>query len=456
MPPGAEAVRSPLSGTHRWRPLWVGSPAELRAIRRALVERAGVLRRTPAERATALGDVCRRWADPSNAFRVAILRSLVEEGGFAPRTAAAGLDASLRAWTPSSWTELARRELNGRPARPIGVVPMVLGSALPGPNVLSPFFALLAGGAALVRPGRHVPRLPALALASLAAIDPDLAACAAVVRWPRERADLTRTLFEGAPVASATGSDEAVGAIRSLLAPGTRLLAHPHRVSFAYVGASAAADLPRAGETARLLARDIALHDQLGCLSPVGVLVEQGTPGAPAVIAGALARELARLEREWPRSTPSPAEALAIRSFHDVLALPANDGFALPGNGSEWGAPLGTEGDGLRRGARVAAGEGLAWVVGLLSATEPVPAPPLFRCVWVGAVGPGSEPVHRLEAWRAATAAIGFRGSLEELARARRLARELSARRVCALGRMQSPPLWWRPDGIHPVRDLLR
>jgi hypothetical protein len=434
----ASATRGPRGGARadpaRARPLAPTTADEVRTIRATLAERLGGELRSLDQRVEAVGEAVRRWRDPQDAGRRAILKSLVEEAGFAPATAAAGLDAALVAWSPRAWRELARRELGGEQegaAPRQAVVPHLLGSALPGPGLLPLLLTLVAGGAPLARAGRHAPSLPAAALASLAAVDPVLAARGAACVWPRSRTDLTRALFEGARVATATGGEAAIRALRTLIGPGTRLLEHPHRASFVWVGASAAA--PAAGAaTARRIARDVALHDQLGCLSPVGVLVEDAQAPELTRFAAELAAALAERQRTWPRSMPPPEAALAVRSFHDHFAL---SGAAAQG--------------------RLYAGEDLAWIVAVLGAERPPPTSPLYRCVWLRAARDASDASRLLMAWRGVTAAVGFRGTASERRLAAALARDLGASRLCAAGRMQSPPLAWPQDGASPLRDLL-
>jgi hypothetical protein len=421
-------------------PIEISAVEEIARLRRDLLERARAWRISPAERALALVDVCRRWREPDDPGRRALLASLIHEGGYAPSTAEAGLDASLRRWGPGAWRSLAARlpdsEGRGGDAREgveVGVVPHVLGSALPGPNLLPILFTLLAGGAPLVRVGRHVPTLPAAALASLARVEPRLASRAAVCRWPRERAELTRALFAGARVGSATGSDGATTAVASLIETGTRLLAHPHRVSFAYLGAAATASPEGRRLAARRLAVDVSLHDQQGCLSPVGVLMEGRAAAAPLELAESLAEALAERERLWPSGERDVAGALAVRSFHDEIALRAARG----------------------GGTRVFSGERLSWVVAAIGGGGVPSRAPLHRCVWVRGVRGPSEALGLLGRWRGATAALGVAGDAPLRNRARALARALGATRVVPLGRMQSPTLAWRQDDLHPLLDLL-
>jgi hypothetical protein len=438
---------------------------EVQVLKRQLARAAGRLRRSLPERVRVLGKASRRWMDPDDPFRQAALACLVDEAGYPAPTAAAGLDATFEPWTPEAWKKLVESELGAlREDSPAGssaararagspshaatpkeqdVVVHVLGSALPAPNILPLWLALLLGRPTLARVGRHLPSLPGLALATISALDPELASLGGTCRWPRSRQDLTVALFEGADIGSATGGNEAVGAIRAALGPGTRLLCHPYRASVAYVGKSVIGSEASAGEAAVRLSRDVALHDQQGCLSPVGVLVECATTEQAGWFASLLAKALDARQREWPRSQLTPDAALAVRSFHDWFAV---------GSGAF---------DRQSRPRTVWAGQDLSWVVGICAPGDPPPPSALFRCLWIGTLaepngnGGAVGATAVLRRLRGTTAAIGFQGNREERKRARALARSLGASRCCALGSMQSPPLTWRQDGFHPLRSLL-
>jgi hypothetical protein len=406
----------------------VRSVAELRALRRELEERARGAPPPLERRLEVLAEVSARWRERSDPFRRLAVRGLVLETGVSAPSAEAGLDATLAAWTPRAWSALARRELAGRPGARAGVVPHVLGGALPGPNLLPLFLTLLAGGAPLARAGRRAPSLAALGLASVAAVDPDLGSRGAVCRWPREREDLLRALFAGAAVGSVTGGDAAVGAVRARVPRGTRLLVHPARTSVAAAGAAALAG-SGVRRAARRIARDVTLHDQAGCLSPVGVLVLGPGVAAADALAASLAAELDRAERRRPRLRPDAAEAAALRAFHDA--------FAAAGRG------------------RVHAGEGLAWIVGRLGPGEPPPPSPLLRSVWVLPVRDRAAAERALAPWRGRLAGLGVHGTAAERRTLRELGRALGARWLPRAGRLQSPPLAWRADGVRPLADLL-
>ncbi|HEY7530368.1 MAG TPA: acyl-CoA reductase [Gemmatimonadota bacterium] len=406
----------------------IRSVCELRALKGALGERLRSGAPPLARRVEVLAEVSARWRRRRDPFRLLAVARLGSEAGLSPASAEAGLDATLVAWTPRAWRTLAEREVAGGGAPP-GVVPHVLAGALPGPALLPLFFTLLAGGAPMARAGRRAPSLPALGLASVAAVDPELGARGAVCRWPRGRADLLAALFEDAAVGSATGGDAAVAAVRAHVPTGVRLLAHPSRTSVAAVAAGALARDRDVGGAARRLARDVTLHDQAGCLSPVGVLVVGGGASAAERLAAALARELERTERRRPRLRPDPDEAAALRAFHDS--------FAAAG----------------RR--RVHAGEGLAWVVGRLAPGERPPASPLLRSVWVLPVPDAAGAERALAAWRGRLAGFGVLGTPSERSALRAVGRALGASWLPRAGRLQSPPLAWRADGIRPVADLL-
>lgn len=96
----------------------------------------------------------------------------------------------------------------------------------------------------------------------------------------------------------AMGSDETIAALRSSLPARTRFVGFGHRFSVAWLTQTASADG---------IARDIAMHDTRGCMSPVAVF----TPDA-RIMAEALDRALTEIS--WPRGDLAPAEGARIRT----------------------------------------------------------------------------------------------------------------------------------------------
>jgi hypothetical protein len=196
------------------------------------------------------------------------------------------------------------------------------------------------------------------------------------------------------------------------------------------VGPEAAASPSARGDAARELARDVAHWDQLGCLSPVAAWVT-GAPGQVDAFAADLAAALAELAETMPRGAVAPEAAARIhheRSSAELraaagqrVALHAGAGFTVIREATAEHRPAP-----LHRFVRVHPADGVA---GLLAALAP------------------------LARHLAAVGVAGFGGGLADLAG--RLA-ALGASRVCALGRMQSPPVAWRHDNRPVLVPLAR
>ena len=117
---------------------------------------------------------------------------------------------------------------------------------------------------------------------------------------PLARSD-ERSAIEGADLVVAMGQDATMDALRTTLPPSTRFLGFGHRFSVAWV---------RSEDGLAAVARDAALHDGFGCMSPVGVFTSVARSRALAV----LGKAMARAEAQWPRGPLAAADAAALRA----------------------------------------------------------------------------------------------------------------------------------------------
>ena len=234
------------------------------------------------------------------------------EVSFAPHSApllaaalsAEGLDAS----------QLQRLELEGR--LPRRLLHILAGNVLP-PTLAVLLRGWLLGSAQWLRPATREPLFAACLLEDLADLLPELAASTAVLWWPHSHDATQAAVLHDADIVTVQGSDAAVGAVqaqlKSLPRP-PRCLAYGSRWSAALVSSRA-----QTAATATALARDVALFDQQGCLSPTWIFAEAG-PGLEEWCAG-LAAALAQLQESLPRG-PLPARArAALRHWHECVRL---------------------------------------------------------------------------------------------------------------------------------------
>ena len=229
----------------------------------------------------------------------------------------------------------------------------------------------------------------------------------------------------------ATGSDATVARVAARVVPPRRFVGYGHRVSFAALGPEALAGRALDDACARL-ALDVALWDQLGCLSPVALLV-----------AGDAARRAAAPRRRSPRRSRRSS-----RSSRAARSTPAA-GAALAHERAEAEMRAAAHG-------RVALFAGRPATVVAEEDARPRPAP-LHRFVRVlPCVGDRTGVGDALAPYGPHLAAVGVAGfGAAAPALARALA-ALGASRVCPLGAMQAPPLAWCHDGQGVLAPLAR
>ena len=273
--------------------------------------------------------------------------------------------------------------------------------------------------------------LPRLFAHSIYEADAKLGACLEIAEWVGGNAVLEESLFAEADCVTATGSDETLAAIEQRLPRRARFLGYGQRVSFAYVTAEV---LRGAGakKVAARAAADVAAWNQLGCLSPHVLYVEQGGM-PPEQFSELLAQALDALEAVEPRGPLSPAEAAAIasrRSFYEVRAAHSPETLHWASQGST------------------------AWTV-IFEADPLFQASCLNRFLYVKLAPSLAQVLRSAELVRGKVSTVGLAAPPE---RARELAMELACwgvPRICPLGEMQAPPLAWRHDSRPALADLV-
>ncbi len=415
------------------------------AIARRLAElrEAGAkLRRRPAsETLAALERVLDGWRDADSPWRRSLEAELPEASGFSAATVREGLARGLTSWSGAALRELVEREIGPAERLDAASTPLasgfdstavLLAGSIPMPSLLAMIAPLALRSPVLVKPASRDLLTPRLVARSLAETDAELGQCLGIVEFPGGDEACSGALLE-ADCIVATGSDATVAAVRARVRTPRRVVTYGHRCSVAALGA--AATRGRAlREAARRLALDVALWDQLGCLSPIAVYVAGGDPAAPDRAAEALADALAEAEARWPRGAVDPASAAATAHERADAELRAAAG---------------------RRVALHASPGGTAWTVVREENAAPRPAP-LHRFLRVHPVPDADallSALRPLGAHLAAVAIEGFGAGAHPLARG--LA-ELGASRICRAGNLQSPPLGWRHDGRGVLAPIAR
>lgn len=374
------------------------TPAEIRARLAELRARAG------GEHVDAVARVLDAWSDPASRWRAQLERELPAATGFTPEVVREGLRLALAPWTGDALRELI--ELEGEAEEP-GVTGVLLAGSIPMPTILSLLAPLVVGSTVLAKCASRDPVTPRLVEQSLRETEPELAACVGVLEFRGDDAARVAALCE-ADVVVATGSDATVARVQ-----GRRVVRHGHGLSVAAVGREAC--------PAAELALDVALWDQLGCLSPVAVYASDAD-----ALAEALAAALEDLETRLPRGSVEPRAATHAVNERDSAEL---------------------------RGARVRTGVG--WTVVREADATPRPAP-LHRFVRVHPVSGVDELLAALRPLGPQLAGVALAGFGAETARAVEGLAGLGASRVCPPGRLQAPPLSWPRDGLGVLLPLPR
>ncbi len=234
--------------------------------------------------------------------------------------------------------------------------------------------------------------------------------------------ELPSSWLEGADAAVIFGRDETVAALRAALPPGIPIIAHGHKLSLAVVF-----DDPQFRSVSGA-ARDVSVFDQQGCLSPHVIFVREKGALTAGSYAQRLARAMARFENHTPRGALTLSEANSIRTLRDETSFRAANGEPL----------------------ELIASAGTAWTV-IVDRTAQMPLSPLNRVIFVkplpGSVTPMLAPHH---------AHLSTCGIWPVHSANRDFAAALGFTRICAIGKMQSPPLDWHHDGQPVLAPLVR
>lgn len=395
--------------------------------------------------------VAESWLQPEYPFRKLALESGPAATGFSRGTLASGLNNFFKQFTPENFNALLVQELGharrldeivstsaeeklsrGAKAKGPELLAHITAGNIPNPTLMSIALGMLTRSAQFVKCASGGAFLPRLFAHSLYDAEPKLGACLEIAAWRGGHADIEKALFAEADCVTATGSDEALAAIRHHVPARVRFLGYGHRLSFAYI-ANEALSSYQAKKTVARAAVDVVAWNQLGCLSPHVIYVEHGGGVAAEHFAELLAEELARLEQTEPRGEVLAETAATIasrRAFYEVRAAHSPDT-------RFWRSENST-----------------AWTV-VYEAETQFQLSCLNRFIYVKGVSDLKTALESADAVHGQVSTVGIAASEEK---AQELAGQLApwgVTRVCPLGQMQNPPLTWRHDGRPALGDLV-
>jgi hypothetical protein len=406
-------------------------------------------RRSTRELIGVLCETGQLWREPNDRFRQLALQHSPAATGFPGAVLTAGLDAMFAEWTPENFERLLVQEFGDanrlerfadcganadarRAARvlaPEFIVHVGAGN-LPCPAIMSLVFGVLLRSAQFLKCATGTSFVPRLVAHALREVEPALGACLEIAEWHGGNAPLEDALFAEADCVTVTGSDETIAAVRARLPGRIRLAAYGDRVSFGYVTREALAGIALTS-TLAAAAGDIAAWNQMGCLSPHVIYVETRGRIAPEEFAEMLAGELARREALDPRGPISEAEAAGITTRRHLYALRAAHAFDT----RQWHSQGST-----------------AWTV--VCETDPrFQISCGHRFVYVKGVNAPNEAMEGADAWRGRVSTVGLAASEPRVRDVAEQFAQWGVSRLCPIGRMQQPPLFWRHDGRPALGD---
>jgi len=395
-----------------------------------------------------LCEVAQNWLKPDDKFRRLALENGPKETGFSKVVLAKGLDDFFRQFTTENFAALLAQEF-GHPQRlekfvandekssraAMVVAPefqVHIGAGnIPNPTLTSMVFGLLLRSAQFVKCGRGAAFLPRLFAHSIYDTDPKIGACLEIADWRGGNLELESALFAEAECVTATGSDETLAVIRSRLPVHTRFLGYGQRVSFGFVTKEILAE-----SSQRIVvqaADDIVAWNQLGCLSPHIIYVQEGGRILTEDFAELLAKELAQREIASPRGEVAIEESAAIasrRAFYEVRAAHSPDTRHWFSQGST------------------------AWTV-VYEADARFQMSCLNRFIYIKPVADVTAMLRAADVVRGKVSTVGLAAMEHQTPEIARQLAHWGVTRICPLGQMQNPPLTWRHDGRPALSDLV-
>ncbi len=362
------------------------------------------------------------WRSRDYARRRDAIAAIAHSAGYSVALLENSIDALVKPFTTDALEAMAARISASGGIERLKTVGFIAAGNVAGAGIHEIAIALIAGARVAIKTATAEPIFFAEFARTLAEIDRDAGSRIEVLHWSRARTDLTAALVANCERVVVYGDDATLESLHR-----GNVIGFGSRVSAAVV-APGAIDPSRIDRVAVLLARDVALFEQLGCLSLHHVFVVNTAAGATRELAIRMSAALTSIGESMPPARIPLRDAAAIRGVRERARWRAIAGEPVElfeGRGLEWTVAFEPR-PGLDDAFKVSPGFRTVHVTGVRDLGE-------FRDCIAGVSG-------RLEAIAIASdesEALEIRAAMEEMA----------IPYVCAPGEMQSPPLDWRHGG---------
>jgi hypothetical protein len=316
------------------------------------------------------------------------------------------------------------------------IVTHFLGGVHPALPTIPLLLALLCKAASLAKVSSHEPVFTSLFAQSLAEVDPRMASCILPLWWQGGDSSIEADLLEASESVVAMGDDSTIESIRQRLRSGASFIPFGNSFSLGLV-ARESLTVELCKETAIAAAFDVALADQLSCLSPQVIYVEKGGRTSPREFARVLADELDAWEIRLPLGVIPSERAIALDRFRHRYEF---RGYSDPKS-----SELYANGPSLPKR-----------VVVYDEADKEIRGTPGYRTIRICPLDDLFELVEKIHPFTAAISCVGVSAND---ARFNQIVDKLAAigvTRLCPLGKMGTPPLSWHRSGRRNLSPFLR
>jgi hypothetical protein len=363
--------------------------------------------------AEALASTFDRWHERGFPERRTAIAKIAENSGWSTQLLEESIDALLAPFSRDALSSFAssvvpRTRLGG----------FIMPANVPGAGMHELVAALISGAAAIVKTSSREPVLFHAFARTLRSIDPIVGSLIEVTTFGRERENLSYTIKQECDFIVALGDDASIAHLSGGIA---RLFGFGSRTSGGLITLAAPVHLPA---LAYALARDVALFEQQGCLSPHHIFIGDAGESHARDFARALAEALASLTAMLPPAKLPFHAAAAIRRIRER---------------ARW------RGIGRHRG-ELLEGADMAWTV-VFDPPARFTISPGYRSFTVSAVCDADDFASRLAPVAGRLEAFALASPAPERARFLDVLAGAGVTYVCDPGKMQSPPLNWPHSG---------